>query len=247
MHRLGAAFVLCCHPFLSGRPSRAEALERLIERMKSLDGLWITTVGEAARHTASLNLAPRSCPRPVIPADAYWVARPPNWSRRYDARGKAMAETSITEDPLERRPVRDFKFRSAFSLSFADLSPIVGIYTVFAIGLIAAGPAFPVGLPARPDRAAVRVWRLREPGLEMAVPGQRLRLVAGTDRPPVRVVHRLGLHVGAHPHPRGPADHSFPLHPGRRRCDRTVPAHRRAGGHRSRRSAGWPTCSGGGC
>jgi peptidoglycan-N-acetylglucosamine deacetylase len=76
MHRLGAAFVLCCHPFLSGRPSRAEALERLIERMKALDGLWITTVGEVARHTASLKLAPRTCPQPVIPADAYWVARP---------------------------------------------------------------------------------------------------------------------------------------------------------------------------
>jgi len=53
-----------------------------------------------------------------------------------------MTETSITEDPLQRRPVQDFKFRSAFALSFADLSPIVGIYTVFAIGLIAAGPAF---------------------------------------------------------------------------------------------------------
>ena len=53
-----------------------------------------------------------------------------------------MTESLITEDPLERRPVRDFKFRSAFGLSFADLSPIVGIYTVFAIGLIAAGPAF---------------------------------------------------------------------------------------------------------
>jgi peptidoglycan-N-acetylglucosamine deacetylase len=77
MHRLGAAFVLCCHPFLSGRPSRAQALERLIERMKALDGLWITTVGEVARHTASLNLVPRTCPQPVIPADAYWVARPP--------------------------------------------------------------------------------------------------------------------------------------------------------------------------
>ena len=77
MHRLGAAFVLCCHPFLSGRPSRAQALERLIERMKALDGLWITTVGEVARHTASLNLAARTCPQPVIPADAYWVARPP--------------------------------------------------------------------------------------------------------------------------------------------------------------------------
>ncbi len=53
-----------------------------------------------------------------------------------------MTETSIPENQLDRRPVRDFKFRSAFALSFADLSPIVGIYTVFAIGLIAAGPAF---------------------------------------------------------------------------------------------------------
>lgn len=53
-----------------------------------------------------------------------------------------MTETSITENQQDRRPVRDFKFRSAFALSFADLSPIVGIYTVFAIGLVAAGPAF---------------------------------------------------------------------------------------------------------
>jgi amino acid transporter len=54
-----------------------------------------------------------------------------------------MTETSITtDDPSARQPVRDFRLRSAFALSFADLSPIVGIYTVFAIGLIAAGPAF---------------------------------------------------------------------------------------------------------
>src|ERR1700755_2937402 len=53
-----------------------------------------------------------------------------------------MTETSTTEDALERRPGRDFKFRSAFALSFCDLSPIVGIYTVFAISLAAAGPAF---------------------------------------------------------------------------------------------------------
>ena len=78
MHQLGAAFVLCCHPFLSGRPSRAAALERLLERMKSLDGLWITTVGAVAEHAKSLKLAPRTCPRPVLPADAYWVARPPD-------------------------------------------------------------------------------------------------------------------------------------------------------------------------
>jgi peptidoglycan-N-acetylglucosamine deacetylase len=78
MYRIGAVFVLCCHPFLSGRPSRAEALERLIERMKSLDGLWITTVGEVARHTASLGLTPRNCSPPRIPAGAYWVVRPPS-------------------------------------------------------------------------------------------------------------------------------------------------------------------------
>jgi peptidoglycan/xylan/chitin deacetylase (PgdA/CDA1 family) len=77
MYRLGAVFVLCCHPFLSGRPSRAEALERLIERMKSLAGLWTTTVGEVARHAASLHLTPRTCPQPVLPTDAYWV-RPPS-------------------------------------------------------------------------------------------------------------------------------------------------------------------------
>lgn len=80
MHRLGAAFVLCCHPFLSGRPSRAEALDRLIERMRALPGLWITTVGDLAEHVGSLGLAPRTCPQPVHPADAgadaYWVARP---------------------------------------------------------------------------------------------------------------------------------------------------------------------------
>src|SRR5437667_1887536 len=57
-------------------------------------------------------------------------------------RGHPMTETTITEDPLERRPVRDFKLRSAFALSFCDQSPIVGIYTIFAISLIAAGPAF---------------------------------------------------------------------------------------------------------
>jgi peptidoglycan/xylan/chitin deacetylase (PgdA/CDA1 family) len=76
LHELGAAFTLCCHPFLTGRPSRAAALERLIERMQTMRGLWITTVGEVARHTESLNLTPRTCPQPIIPAEAYWVRRP---------------------------------------------------------------------------------------------------------------------------------------------------------------------------
>jgi peptidoglycan/xylan/chitin deacetylase (PgdA/CDA1 family) len=75
MHRLGACFVLTCHPFLSGRPARAEALERLIERMKALPGLWISTMAEVAEHTAALNLDARALPQPEIPGPAYWVPR----------------------------------------------------------------------------------------------------------------------------------------------------------------------------
>jgi peptidoglycan/xylan/chitin deacetylase (PgdA/CDA1 family) len=76
MHAIGAAFVLTCHPFLSGRPARARALELLIDKMAALPGLWITTVGEVAAHVAGLGLTPRPCPQPVLPDAAYWVARP---------------------------------------------------------------------------------------------------------------------------------------------------------------------------
>ena len=87
-HEIGAAFVLTCHPFLSGRPSRARAIERLIERMTELPGLWITTVGDVARHVAGLDLAPRTCPQPVLPDAAYWVALPArNSSEKGDRHG----------------------------------------------------------------------------------------------------------------------------------------------------------------
>lgn len=50
--------------------------------------------------------------------------------------------TDQTNADLSATPARDFTLRSAFALSFSDISPIVGIYSVFAIGLIAAGPGF---------------------------------------------------------------------------------------------------------
>jgi len=37
---------------------------------------------------------------------------------------------------------REFTFRSAFALAFAFISPIIGLYTIFALALGAAGPAF---------------------------------------------------------------------------------------------------------
>jgi peptidoglycan/xylan/chitin deacetylase (PgdA/CDA1 family) len=77
IYRLGALFSLTCHPFLSGRPSRMEALNTLLERMKALPDLWIATVHAVANHVGTLGLRPRSCPQPVVPHEAYWVPRPP--------------------------------------------------------------------------------------------------------------------------------------------------------------------------
>lgn len=56
-----------------------------------------------------------------------------------------MASTSLPDPTItseSSQPVRDFTLRSAFALAFSDVSPIVGIYSVLAISLIAAGPVF---------------------------------------------------------------------------------------------------------
>jgi amino acid transporter len=63
--------------------------------------------------------------------------------------------TELVEDAeRERReaqqggaPAREFRFSSAFALAFSDISPIVGIYSVFAISIVLAGPGFFWGLP----------------------------------------------------------------------------------------------------
>lgn len=49
-HLEGGCFVLTNHPFISGRPSKAVALERLIEKVRNMDGMWVTTLGEIATH-----------------------------------------------------------------------------------------------------------------------------------------------------------------------------------------------------
>ncbi len=63
----GGLFMLTNHPFVSGRASRAVALERLIERARAIDGLWIATAAEIAAHVATLGLAPVVHRPPVLP------------------------------------------------------------------------------------------------------------------------------------------------------------------------------------
>jgi len=50
LHAEGGSFVLTNHPFLSGRPARVLALERLISEVKALPGMWVTTLDTIARH-----------------------------------------------------------------------------------------------------------------------------------------------------------------------------------------------------
>jgi peptidoglycan/xylan/chitin deacetylase (PgdA/CDA1 family) len=63
----GGLFMLTNHPFVSGRASRAAALEGLIERAQDIDGLWIATAAEVADWVAGLPLEPIVHAPPELP------------------------------------------------------------------------------------------------------------------------------------------------------------------------------------
>jgi len=60
-------------------------------------------------------------------------------------------EADLEHEHLEElhggAPSREFRFSSAFALAFSDISPIVGIYSVFAISIVLAGPGWFWALP----------------------------------------------------------------------------------------------------
>jgi peptidoglycan/xylan/chitin deacetylase (PgdA/CDA1 family) len=66
-HAEGGCFVLTNHPFISGRPSKAVALERLIEDVRSLDGMWVAPLSEIAEHAAATVEEVRHVPRVEVP------------------------------------------------------------------------------------------------------------------------------------------------------------------------------------
>ena len=63
----GGLFMLTNHPFVSGRASRAAALERLVARAREIDGLWVATCEEIATHVETLDLTPVVQRRPELP------------------------------------------------------------------------------------------------------------------------------------------------------------------------------------
>ena len=63
---VGGLFSLTMHPFVSGRPARAAALERLIERAAAIDGLWLAAGDEIAAWVEGLDLPPVLHERPDV-------------------------------------------------------------------------------------------------------------------------------------------------------------------------------------
>lgn len=63
---VGGLFALTMHPFISGRPARAVALEDLIERAAAIDGLWLATGEELAAWVETLDLTPVLHEEPVV-------------------------------------------------------------------------------------------------------------------------------------------------------------------------------------
>ena len=66
MHRENGCFVLTCHPFISGRASRAQLIEDLVRFMRRQTGVWFTTCAEVARWHAETH--PAANRPPALPA-----------------------------------------------------------------------------------------------------------------------------------------------------------------------------------
>ena len=64
--RYGCLFVLTCHPFLSGRPSRVETLRALIEHGLARGDVEFLSCGEVARRARADDGLRRKKLEPVV-------------------------------------------------------------------------------------------------------------------------------------------------------------------------------------
>lgn len=66
MRDVGGCFTLTNHPFLTGRPSRARALERVVEQAVGYGDVWVTSLAQIAEYVRSLDLEPRVLTPPTV-------------------------------------------------------------------------------------------------------------------------------------------------------------------------------------
>jgi hypothetical protein len=70
MRRHGALFMLTCHPFLSGRAGRVEALRILIEAGLERGDVEFRSAFDVATATLASGVAPRRALEPVTVSEA---------------------------------------------------------------------------------------------------------------------------------------------------------------------------------
>jgi peptidoglycan/xylan/chitin deacetylase (PgdA/CDA1 family) len=65
IHALGGLTMLIMHPQYTGRPSRLDMLQELVDEMRATDGVWFASCAELARHaiTAAANTGTDGRPR----------------------------------------------------------------------------------------------------------------------------------------------------------------------------------------
>jgi peptidoglycan/xylan/chitin deacetylase (PgdA/CDA1 family) len=63
----GDCFVLTNPPFVTGRPSRAAVLDRIIGQAVGHGDVWVASLAEVAQHVRSSALAPRTLTAPTVP------------------------------------------------------------------------------------------------------------------------------------------------------------------------------------
>ncbi len=66
MREVGGCFAPTNHPFLTGRPSRAVVLERIVTQALGYRDVWVASLRQIAGHVRSLELAPRELTRPEV-------------------------------------------------------------------------------------------------------------------------------------------------------------------------------------
>ncbi len=69
LRSVGGCWVLTNHPFLTGRPSRAQQLDELMVHVLSCNDVWVASLDEIASHIRGLGLTPRSIAFPDGLAD----------------------------------------------------------------------------------------------------------------------------------------------------------------------------------
>jgi peptidoglycan/xylan/chitin deacetylase (PgdA/CDA1 family) len=84
IHALGGLGVLTTHPQFIGRPGRLPLLERTIELVLALEGVWVATAGEIARHVRA-----RAEARPAPTAQAEAEPAPTAQAEAEPAPGKS--------------------------------------------------------------------------------------------------------------------------------------------------------------